>query len=154
MEHDKIKEEGMTLIALIVTIIILLILAFTVMTMVIGDNGLFARAANSKKMQEIAEWSEKLELQKGPVELDNIGVVTLDKFMEQLKKDGIITDEDIIEDGDDQYKKIVVDDKYVFLIEQEVEDDVKITYNGDTKRLRISFDSYMGYIPRRLRRAS
>ena len=41
------KENGITLVALVVTIIVLLILAGVAISLTVGDNGLFRRAQNA-----------------------------------------------------------------------------------------------------------
>ena len=58
------KENGITLIALIVTIIVLLILAGVSIAMLTGDNGILSQAQNAKKETEEAERNEKLDLLK------------------------------------------------------------------------------------------
>ncbi len=56
------KERGITLIALVITIIVLLILAGVTIAMVVGDNGILTRAKEAKSATEIAEENEKREL--------------------------------------------------------------------------------------------
>ena len=51
----KNKEQGVTLIALVVTIVILIILAGVSMTMVLGDNGLFTQAKTAANKMASAE---------------------------------------------------------------------------------------------------
>ena len=58
------KREGITLIALIVTIVILLILAGVSIAMLTGDNGILSQAQNAKNKTEEAERNEKLDLLK------------------------------------------------------------------------------------------
>ncbi len=58
------EEKGITLIALVITIIVLLILAGVTIAMVVGDNGIFTRAREAKSETEIAEENEKRELTK------------------------------------------------------------------------------------------
>ena len=53
---------GITLIALIITIIVLLILAGITLNMVIGENGIFAKATNAKNKTEIAQYEEELRM--------------------------------------------------------------------------------------------
>lgn len=64
----KLKEipsnKGITLIALIITIIVLLILAGVSIAMLTGENGLIAKAATSKAKTEKAELEEKEKLAK------------------------------------------------------------------------------------------
>lgn len=54
------KEKGITLVALVVTIIILLILAGVAITMALGDNGLFQK---SKEATNTWKGAEKNEVQ-------------------------------------------------------------------------------------------
>ena len=53
---------GITLIALIITIIVLLILAGVTLNMVIGENGIFGKANNAKNKTEIAQYEEELRM--------------------------------------------------------------------------------------------
>lgn len=51
----KTNNKGITLIALVITIIILLILAAVAIQLALGDNGLITRAQSAQKDQTIAE---------------------------------------------------------------------------------------------------
>ena len=53
---------GITLIALIITIIVLLILAGVTLNMVMGENGLFGKANNAKNKTEVAQYEEELRM--------------------------------------------------------------------------------------------
>mgnify|MGYP004516274159 CR=1 FL=1 len=53
---------GITLIALIITIIVLLILAGVTLNMVMGENGLFGKANNAKNKTEVAQYEEELRI--------------------------------------------------------------------------------------------
>ena len=57
----KIKKQvkGITLIALVVTIIVLLILAGIALNLTIGENGLFTRAQNAANTWQLAEQNEQ-----------------------------------------------------------------------------------------------
>ena len=59
----KLKKQvkGITLIALVVTIIVLLILAGVAISLTIGQNGIFARAQNAVNVYEQAATNEKAE---------------------------------------------------------------------------------------------
>lgn len=48
------RNKGITLIALVITIIILLILSAVTISTLTGENGLFKRAIQAKKQTEIA----------------------------------------------------------------------------------------------------
>lgn len=60
MEKTK-KERGITLIALVITIIILLILAGISIEMLAGDNGIINQAGNAKEQTEIANEKEVID---------------------------------------------------------------------------------------------
>lgn len=56
------KNKGITLIALVITIIVLLILAAITINMVIGNNGIIEKAQEAQKKQEAAEKDEQNKL--------------------------------------------------------------------------------------------
>ena len=56
------ENKGITLIALVITIIILLILAGVGIAMLTGDNGLFKRAKEAKEKTEISAYHEQIEI--------------------------------------------------------------------------------------------
>ena len=61
--NKKLKnKQGITLIALIVTIIVLLILAGVSIAMLTGDNGILTQAQNAKNRTEKATLEEKIKL--------------------------------------------------------------------------------------------
>ena len=60
----KAKEEkGITLVALVITIIVLLILAGITLSMVLGPNGIIERAKEAKEKTEIAQQQEQSSLE-------------------------------------------------------------------------------------------
>ena len=60
----KCQIKGITLIALVVTIIVLLILAGVAINLTIGDNGIFKRAEKARDIWEIAQSDEQSEMDK------------------------------------------------------------------------------------------
>ena len=58
----KNKERGITLIALVITIIVLLILAGVSISMLTGENGILTQASNAKKATEESTEQEKRQL--------------------------------------------------------------------------------------------
>ena len=52
------KEKGITLVALVVTIIVLLILAGVAISLTIGQNGIFTRAQNATQRWDEASTNE------------------------------------------------------------------------------------------------
>ena len=69
----KLKKQvkGITLIALVVTIIVLLILAGVAISLTIGQNGIFARAQNAVNVYEQAATNEQSELGKAEDIIDD-----------------------------------------------------------------------------------
>ncbi len=59
----KENQKGITLIALVVTIIVLLILAGISIQMLTGDNGILNRAAEAKKNTETASTKEQIQIE-------------------------------------------------------------------------------------------
>ncbi|MGN1327038.1 MAG: type II secretion system protein, partial [Clostridia bacterium] len=49
------KEQGITLIALVVTIVVLLILAAVSLNLVLGNNGLITKSKDAKDQTEMAQ---------------------------------------------------------------------------------------------------
>ncbi len=56
------KNKGITLIALVITIIVLLILAGISIAMLIGENGLLGKANTAKEEHKIAQYKEEINL--------------------------------------------------------------------------------------------
>ena len=82
------KEKGITLVALVVTIIILIILAGISMNTLIGDNGIITKAKQAKQNITLAGEAEAMQLNQLYYELETGGELTEDE--ESSKKDEII----------------------------------------------------------------
>ena len=132
----KIKEKGITLIALVVTIIVLMILATISISIFFTDNGLFTRAFQSKKWHEIEQIREKLEIEKEPVFIDNLGKITIEEYLKHIVEEGLIKEEDIENTENEDAKYITVEDKYIYLVEEEEDGNIKITYQGEVKNFK------------------
>ena len=59
MKKNKMKEKGITLIALVITIIVLLILAGVTIATLMGDNGIITKAREAKQKTEDAQKEEE-----------------------------------------------------------------------------------------------
>ena len=55
------KKKGITLIALVITIVIMLLLAAIAIQMALGENGLIVKASKAKKESQQAETKERLQ---------------------------------------------------------------------------------------------
>lgn len=69
---NKGKNNGITLIALVITIIVLLILAGITVNLVMGENGIIKKAAKAKEDISVAQNEETVELAKSTNQIDKI----------------------------------------------------------------------------------
>ena len=87
-EFNKIKlkesEKGITLIALVITIIVLLILAAVSIAMLTGENGILSKASTAKEKHLIAQYEEELNLCIMEMQTDELGTLTMSKLIENL----------------------------------------------------------------------
>ena len=111
------RESAITLIALVVTIVVLLILAGITISLVFGSNGVIQKAQDSKKQTEIGEMREKLEMAKVPVYADGNGSYKVQDYWDRIESEGLIADKtvDIIDNGDGTYE-VTTTPGYVFEI--------------------------------------
>ena len=84
------RNTGITLIALVVTIVVLLILVGITINLLFNSDGVIHSAQNSKEQQEIAEIREKMELAKMPVHVAGLGKYDVEKYWTQLERTGKI----------------------------------------------------------------
>ena len=91
---ERNKTKGITLIALVITIIILLILA-GISIQAITNTGLFENAKEAKKQSEIASIKEQIQLDIYSKQVESIGEITENDLKSILEKYGtIIYEED------------------------------------------------------------
>ena len=86
------NERGITLIALVITIIVLLILAGVTISMVVGDNGILTRAKQAKFQQMKAETESTLQIALAELSID----------IEEARLEGIKT----VEENGSEYSYI------------------------------------------------
>ena len=90
------KNNGITLIALVITIIVLLILAGISIAMLTGDNGILNKAITSKEEQIKAEMKEQLILAIQDLQLGQRGNATLDDITQEWTNEKLKEYEGII----------------------------------------------------------
>ena len=91
-KEKDIKQKGITLIALIVTIIILIILAGVTIATLTGENGILTRASDAKVITEISALKEDIDVYVVGEELNNVeGIerypIIKEETMESINKD-------------------------------------------------------------------
>lgn len=116
------KNEGITLIALVITIIVLLILSGISMAMLIGENGILNKTVESKTKTQDAQVEEKIKLATVDAMIENKGTLKDETLKEALNNIGI-SNENI--KGNEKKGWIV----------KENEKSYKISLNGNVKEL-------------------
>ena len=87
--NQKEAQKGITLIALVITIIVLLILAGVSIAMLTGQNGILTQANNAKNATELASAKEKVELAViGAISQTRDGTLTVGKLRTELANYG------------------------------------------------------------------
>ena len=100
MLKEKRNTNGITLIALVITIIVLLILAAVTINALSGDNGILRRATEASKQNTIAQEKEAIGVAYSScLSDDNIEGVTSSQLQEELQK--IIKNVEVSESGTD-----------------------------------------------------
>jgi len=94
MKKILTKERGITLIALVITIIVLLILAGVSIAMLTGDNGILTQATESKKANIKGNEEEQIKLAMQSLKMkkqaDNVStIVAAEELQNQLIADGV-----------------------------------------------------------------
>ena len=80
------NRKGITLIALVITIIILLILAGVTITMLTGDNGILKQATNARETNSKAEFEEQVKLAVIASRVNDTANIDLKTLDEEINK--------------------------------------------------------------------
>ena len=124
------KERGITIIALVITIIVLLILAGISIAAITGDNGIINKSDEAKKETEISQYKEKLEVIKHGEYADDYTVSIdkfLDKYAEAVRKDKMFKEaKEITADHTNKVVIVVTKEGYRFEVTLE-----ETTYIGN-----------------------
>ena len=145
-QDAKKKSSGITLIALVVTIVVLLILAGITIQLIFSGGGIINQANRAKEQTEIAELKDKLGLIEVGLQIKKItqGKITSEDYFQELKNQGMITDSEV---GGDNIKEIetdengnhiyeiILDDGNVIKVIITPEGDITTEYQGKDKDL-------------------
>lgn len=83
--NKKRNEMGITMVALVVTIVVLLILAGVSISLVLGNNGLITKAKEAKEMYESSSKKEKIGMAVQACMINNSKEIKLDDLKESIK---------------------------------------------------------------------
>ena len=140
----RTKEmRGITLFALVITIVIIMILAGVTINLVVGNNNLFDKAKSTQKIQTVAGIKEALELEKVDIQVES-KKVDLDTYLEQIstgKKNYNLSSKEKV---DEKNAEIIVNDEYKFLVKDKENGDVEIIYDGIAKADDLTISSKNG----------
>ncbi len=114
----KKENKGITLIALVITVIILLILAGVTIAAISGDNGILAQASRAKQESEKASIIEQIRLDIMEKQTENEGIIYDEDFYQILENYGSISE--------DETKLTTIKGNYEIIISD--------IYNGEVKR--------------------
>lgn len=133
------QKKGITLIALIITIIILIILAGVSINVLFGSEGIVTKAKNAKENYKIAQLEEGLQLVKSTVQMDEEKLdITVEEYLNKLQEPGIIKFSlDKVEKVNEKVAYITVDKKYKFLVEHKENGTLIIVYQGKADAVEI-----------------
>ena len=132
----KGREKGITLIALVITIIILLILAAVTIATLTGDNGILTKAKDAKETTNIEAAKEKINLEVMG-SMNSNGKIDKNLLNENLRKNipNLLYNGELI--SEDQSNRItslpavVMLDGYEITIEGILEEEVQYTISDD-----------------------
>ena len=127
----KSRNEAITLVAMVITIIIIILLAGIAIASLGGENGLIAKVMQSKEKYAISEAKEQLEL-----EITNLQIEQEGKG-EELKKEDLpkINSEKIDVRDTTNFPVEVIYEKYKF----EVDENFKVTYIGEANETIVTY---------------
>lgn len=134
IETQKRKSnKGITLIALVITIIILLILASVTIAAISGNNGILTNAAKAKVETRAATIEERINLWKtekvADEYLEENQVQSSEQLLDSLEEEGLITEEEKTQLKENGH--IVIGDKDISISEGLTEKSYTITNSKD-----------------------
>ena len=118
----KKDVKGITLIALVITIIVLLILAAVSIAMLTGKNGLLQKATKAKEENKLAQAKEQINLmlQEDRIERDTGSNKSFENFLQEKKNDKKIDGYEKNENYNENSKKLwdIELDGYFFTVDE------------------------------------
>ena len=129
-EKKKRQERGVTIIALVITVIVLLILAGISIASLTGDNGIINKSTEAKKETEISQYQEKLDIIKHQEYMNDYTLNLdefLDKYAEAVKKDEMFIEaKEVTADHTNKIVIVVTKEGYRFEVTAD-----EVTYVGE-----------------------
>lgn len=121
MQKQKSKQKGITLIALVVTIIVLIILAGVSLNMLVGDNGIITQAQEAEEKTEEASLEEKIRLLTAETAINQYTGESEEKTAEELQNELNQQGENVL---------VIQWDKYI-IFDLNTNKEIRVLNNGD-----------------------
>ena len=129
-KKQNLKEQGITLIALVVTIIILIILAGVSVAAISSENGIIKMALKAKERTMMEGERERLYLELTSMVVENNGRnPSLDEYLNRLVEKGIITEDDIVKNEDGSVN-VVTDNGFDATLDEKENGEIEVEVNG------------------------
>jgi len=145
------KEKGITLVALIVTIIVLLILAGISIAMLTGNNGILTQATNAEKETGIAKEKEIISLAVSDAQIKDDGYEKLNKtnLQEAINKYTENLDTKVMDNNDGSFTVLFNSTNRMYKIDNNgnISEESTETLLGQVKSGKIKLGSYIEYLP-------
>ena len=125
------KQKGITLIALVVTIVVLLILAGVTISLLLDENGIIAKSKDARNSAIESDEKEKVEMAYVSAALKKLGdTVTAEELQEELDSSVGTGKTDVTTNGDDTLNVLFSDTEHNFNVDEgKVEKAKPITNN-------------------------
>lgn len=117
------NKKGITLLTLIITVIILLLLAFVV-TNIFDKGNIISQTINVAEKAKIQQIKEKIEQEIVKMEINSIREISIEQIIEKIKNNGIII-EGVKETG-----QVKTEEGYIYQIQQDEKSGWKVEYVG------------------------
>ena len=142
MKKINMKEKGITLIALVITIIVLLILAGVTIATLTGDNGILTKVTEAKDKTEEGEEEEKVKLSvAGALAKDNGGEIKEGYLDEELASQFGEKGTDYNLEGSGPFTVTIIESGRSYIINEDG------TMEEAVKREGIEVGDYVNYVP-------
>lgn len=102
------KKNGITLVALVITIIVLLILAGVSISLVIGDNGIVSKTTKAKRDTVLEQAKEQIRLSIEAAQVDGEGSIYYDDLVTELNNQIGAGNYSISDESEDEWEIVVV----------------------------------------------
>ena len=130
------QEKGITLIALVLTIIVLMILAAVSVATLTGDNGILTKAQEARETTKKAEIEEQLRLAQLSAKIKKSGGdITISDILQELESQGVDFEKE--DDGN----TIIIDGKYVYELNETENGDISFEYQGTVSKPKPKVES-------------